>query len=289
MIDKKIVIAALARDCNEALINNIPRIEKLRELFTESHVVIVENDSKDGTKDTLQKWQEKATNIHLLINDYGTETIPQASNDNPHPATSLHRIEKMTNYRNMYLEHIRSLKIDFDYLIIIDVDIKYFCSNDVINTIKNAPKDWAVLFAFGQENAYIGKIRLKTLMYDMFAYVHRQIPHPFTEKYMFVQKRKIVKRIKKETYSPCISAFGGLAIYKWNYIKSQLYQIQLNNDSMISVLCEHIPFNHRVIEQGGNNYIAKQMIVDYGKCSYKIAFRMIFPEIIFRMFKFIFR
>ena len=61
MIDKKIVIAALARDCNEALINNIPRIEKLRELFTESHVVIVENDSKDGTKDTLQKWQEKAT------------------------------------------------------------------------------------------------------------------------------------------------------------------------------------------------------------------------------------
>ena len=49
-INKNIVIAALARDCDKSLSKIINLIEELRENFVWSKVVVVENDSKDNTK-----------------------------------------------------------------------------------------------------------------------------------------------------------------------------------------------------------------------------------------------
>ena len=49
--DKVIAIAALARNCAVQLPGNIERIEKLRNFFSRSYVIIVENDSTDGTKE----------------------------------------------------------------------------------------------------------------------------------------------------------------------------------------------------------------------------------------------
>jgi hypothetical protein len=54
MNNQNIVIAALARDCEDSLRINIPVIEELRTKFLWSQVVVVENDSIDGTKELLE-------------------------------------------------------------------------------------------------------------------------------------------------------------------------------------------------------------------------------------------
>ena len=53
IIKKKLVVGILARDCNSALLQNIPKIEQLCSAFISYDIFILENDSKDGTKNTL--------------------------------------------------------------------------------------------------------------------------------------------------------------------------------------------------------------------------------------------
>jgi len=93
-LNKNVVIAALARDCEESLLRNIPLIEKLRKEFDWSHVVVIENDSIDKTKEILNKWSVECEGVKIISNDYGTITIPEKSIENPSPTTSFHRIEK---------------------------------------------------------------------------------------------------------------------------------------------------------------------------------------------------
>ena len=80
MINKNIIIAALARDCEESLRTNIPLIEELRSHFSWSQVVVVENDSKDGTKGLLNDWKINFNDVTIISKDFGTKTIPDKSN-----------------------------------------------------------------------------------------------------------------------------------------------------------------------------------------------------------------
>ncbi|NRB39311.1 MAG: hypothetical protein HRU20_12720 [Pseudomonadales bacterium] len=49
-----VAICALVRDCEEPLERNIPLVNTLRDKFSESNVVMIENDSIDNTKAILQ-------------------------------------------------------------------------------------------------------------------------------------------------------------------------------------------------------------------------------------------
>ncbi|WP_431243069.1 hypothetical protein ACQ9BO_26115 [Flavobacterium sp. P21] len=69
-INKNIVIVALARDCGDKLQTLIPFIEELRNQFVWSQIVVVENDSKDNTKEVLQKWKETSLNIECYISRF---------------------------------------------------------------------------------------------------------------------------------------------------------------------------------------------------------------------------
>ncbi len=278
MIEKSILIAILARDCNESLQNNIPKVESLRSQFQNSKVVVVENDSKDGTKETLQKWADISEGVHLIMNDFGTLTIPQVSSDNPHPSTSLHRIAKMARYRNMYMDYARSLSEKIDFLIIIDIDIEDFSVNGIVEAIIKAPENWGGLFANGSL-CFLGHF---PQYFDSFAYVPYNcgddVARNFDEQ--FLDSKEITKRLRKKQFVECISAFGGLAIYKWDVIKSSNYEVKLNNRSKIfEALCEHIPLNLNITKKNYKNYICKDIKVDYGKRSWKeIIFSTIMPS-----------
>src|SRR6476660_10319951 len=121
MINKNIVIAALARDCEDSLRNNIPLIEELRNHFSWSAVVVVENDSVDGTKSLLAEWKANFKDVTIISNDFGTKTIPNKKDVEVDPWTSFGRIEKMARYRNLYLEHISQIVHPIDLVVIIDI------------------------------------------------------------------------------------------------------------------------------------------------------------------------
>lgn len=265
MLEKSVLIAALARDCNKSVLRNIPKIEKLRKEFKESHVVIIENDSKDGTKETLKRWEEESIGVEAIMNDYGTVTIPEQSKDIKNPGTSMHRISKMAKYRNMYMDYARNADFNIDYLIVIDIDIEDFSVEGTVRSINNAPDDWGALFANGNK---IFNERLKSF-YDYFAYVpdgNKSLSIKYND--MFFQARKVRNLLRKNRFVKCISAFGGMAVYKWDYIKNLKYTTEDNTvcDSC-ETLCEHIPLNNSILKQGASNYIAADMEVSYGHCS----------------------
>lgn len=135
MITKNILIAALARNCEDSLKVNIPLIEKFRAQFSWSEVVVVENDSIDGTKDLLNDWKINCTNVTIISNNYGTKTIPDKSDLIVNPMTSVQRIDKMVSYRTIYLDYIKQVKHPIDLVIVIDIDVLQISFTGLINAI----------------------------------------------------------------------------------------------------------------------------------------------------------
>ena len=285
MVNKSILIAALARDCGDSITRNIPKIELLRRKFRESHVVIIENDSKDGTKEILKNWKNQSEGVEVIMNDFGTVTIPEKSEKVIHPGSSNYRISKMARYRNMYMEYARKADFDIDILLVMDIDIDDFSVEGVIRSINNAPDDWGALFANG--NKVFNK-RLKSF-YDYFAYVpygNKQLSMKYDD--MFFQARKIRNLLKKNSYVKCISAFGGMAMYKWEYIKDSNYTAENNTIcNSCEMLCEHISFNNNILKQGASNYITADMEVSYGHCSFYYVTITNLPPFLYKVLYFI--
>ncbi|MDE5944141.1 MAG: glycosyltransferase [Rikenella sp.] len=281
MIEKSIVIAALARDCNESLIRNIPRIESLRSRFVRSQVVVIENDSKDDTKETLKQWAIRSPGVEAVINDFGTVTIPQVSTENKNPATSLHRIEKMACYRNMYMDYVRSLDWEPDYLIVVDVDVQDFSVEGIVTSIEKAPSDWGGLFANGNRY-YCSKF---PYFFDLYAYVPEGCENKPDQKQdeLFFESKRITRRIRNQEYVSCLSAFGGVGVYKWGVIKDHNYRAQPNHRSrLFEAMCEHVPFNLTVVAQGYGCYVCRTMVVNYGSRSFKHLIISLLPNFVFR-------
>lgn len=257
---KSIVIAALARDCASALENNIPRIEKLRTCFADSYVVIVENDSKDGTKEILENWKRQSKNIFVISQDFHTITIP-AKRGNIKSGTSCFRIEKMAKYRNIYMEFIDSLDVPIDYVLMIDVDIENFSVNGIVESIENAPDDWGGLFAYGTSKSKIFVPRY----YDGYAFLeYGNNCFKLEPKHVTFARRYVTAQMCFKSYLRCNSAFSGVGVYKYKLIRGKRYYCQPNLcKNSIESLCEHVPFNLSLINSLHNNYVSRRMRVHY--------------------------
>lgn len=264
MLDKKIAICLLARDSENALKRNIPRIENLRKLFRESYVIVIENDSQDNTKEILKNWQTNSSNIFLQMEDTGTKTIPSTNVSGYFPGMTAYRIEKMIRYRNKYLEFVNKHNEKLDYVMIFDSDIYDFDENSIYNTINNAPDDWCGLFANGRyywQPAFLG---LLGKYYDAYCFIPKNAEHKdLTYKEIFLENDKLCKRLRKELYVPCDSAFAGIGIYKYDAIKNKKYENIKNTRSLVvEVLSEHVSLNLSTVDKG-TLYVVKNLIVRY--------------------------
>lgn len=257
---KSIVIAALARDCARALENNIPRIESLRRYFSDSYVVVVENDSKDGTKEVLENWKCQSENVFVISQDFHTVTIPE-KRGNIKSGTSCFRIEKMSKYRNIYMEFIDSLNIPIDYVLMIDVDIESFSVSGVIDSLKNAPDDWGALFAYGTSKSKI----LVPRYYDGYAFLeYGNKCFELESKHVAFARRYVTLQMCFKSYLRCNSAFSGIGVYKYELIRGKRYYCQPNLcKNSIESLCEHVPFNLSLISSSHTNYVSRKMKVHY--------------------------
>jgi hypothetical protein len=275
MENAKVVICALARNCASAVKKNRKRIEKLRKSFLSCDVLVIENDSKDDTKKVLLNWAEKSAGVYVITNDFGTQTIPSQTANLVIPEFSYHRVEKMAQYRNMYLDWIEKQKKDYHYVIVLDIDIQWFNYRNIVNIIKNAPDEWGAICANGR-NFY----GLRYRYYDTYAFSESKMGKMDTHTlrgYGYRQEAlRIRKLIQQKTYTSVYSAFGGLAIYKYPTIKGLRYQAILNPDENVEALCEHVSLNDAIINKGYKVYIARDLdlISDYSfnfKYEIKIA------------------
>ena len=262
MAEKSVAICSIVRNAQSSLKKNIPLIEKLRSKFKESIVVIFENDSKDDTKDILRNWNKNSPGVSVRLQDFNQITIPNEDINGVNRFFSKERISKMANYRNYYLEILESLNFNIDYLIIIDLDIARFTLDGVAHSFGLA-NQWDIITA----NGYSYSPKLKRRYHDTYALTEigkdteiqtESIINNNQAKWSFL-KRGI-------PLIPVYSAFGGLAIYRYNLIKNKRYAVQENNDQRVEVKCEHFTF-HQSIHQDRNIrcFINPEMEVFYEK------------------------
>jgi hypothetical protein len=282
-INKNIVIACLARDCDKSLLEMIKLIEDLRERFVWSEVVVVENDSKDNTKKILFDWEQGKEGVKIISHDYGTLTIPEKSADVVKPLESFHRIGKMVMYRNIYLKYIKGINHDIDNVIVVDLDIESFSVDGVVESIIRCDGKCGAIFANGVTVKRLFGTVYSKIFYDVFAVYEYPMKSYFSysEETLETSFNSLISNLKKDKLYKIISAFGGIGVYNYNSISELEYNIVSNGLNEDETLCEHIPFNLEIINLGYENFISRELEVIYGEHSFGSVLKYYLPKKIF--------
>jgi hypothetical protein len=104
----------LARDVGPILGLNAQRIEHMASWFDKSAVLIIENDSTDGTKEALAEWSKKNATVHFRSFDNGRPHLVGFEPD---------RVTALAEYREMAKEIAKAEYSEFDLVCVLDTDI----------------------------------------------------------------------------------------------------------------------------------------------------------------------
>ena len=260
MKKSSIAICSIVRDCNKQLAVNIPIVEKLRHKFKESHIFIFENDSKDGTKKTLKNWEKKSKGVYISINDFNTKTIDNQSKTGVNRYFSYSRINKMALYRNEYLKMIENTGINYDYVMVIDLDVEKIYPDGIANSFGQY-KYWDAITANGF--SYSPSLRLR--YHDTYALVEMGNENiPQTEGSISFSQHKWGFLRRGSPLCAVYSAHGGLSIYKYEAIKKKRYRVILNKDPRVEVRCEHFGICHDIRQSGFKKiFVNPSMVIKY--------------------------
>jgi hypothetical protein len=256
-----ITICGIVRDCDSNLKKNIVTINKLCDIAKDYHIVIFENDSMDNTKQILREWQEYQKNVHISYNDFHTTTIPvQSKTINRY--FSRYRIEKMATYRNYYLDYISTNQIVSDYILVIDLDVEKIPLDGILHSF-GENRDWDCIAANGY--IYSPSALFRKRYNDTYALVECGMENREQTELMIKQNQYRWAFLKsKMPFIRVFSAFGGLAIYKYEAIKDCRYSVIPNCDKRVEVRCEHFSLCKQMADKGFDKiYINPYMTVRY--------------------------
>ena len=246
----KLAVCALARDCAKRLENNIQALEKLEKFFDVDYF-IVENNSRDNTRTILKNWASKNHRVHLHLFDLTENELKE------------NRILRLANCRNIYLEMVKNSYKPYNLLMMVDIDVSRIDIESVLESIKTVPDDYVGLFSNGRWFYNFAGIRIPTNYNDLYA-LEFSVENNLSNVELLC---KLNKEFKKNRFVKCTSAFGGIGIYKYEFIKNLSYEFVI--DPLRDVpYCEHKLFNNALLSIG-NLYIDKKMAVLYEPISLK--------------------
>lgn len=273
MAKSSVAICTTVRDCGTNLKRNIPVIENLRLMFKHSIVIAIENDSVDDTKSVLLNWQKSSEQVRVISSDYGVKTILQM-NDGSDPSYSNHRISKMAYYRNKYMEELKK-ETSVDYVIIADLDLEFISIEGIANSF-GQPNEWHAITANGIKRYPLSQIYKGYRYFDTFAFSEFGDNRPRSIR-IIQESQTLMKALKPGMpMFPVRSAFGGLAIYRYNCLMSVgEYYAEKNIDPLVHSLCEHTTLHDQMRKNGFDKiYINPSQIVIYETYLSDLVFRI---------------
>lgn len=250
MIGGKALVVGAARNCAGGLVASLTRLENLKDSFEDVYYYFITNDSQDSTAEILDHWARDRPNVRISCLDGLVNNV-------------LSRTARLATLRTICLDELKSyekLQNPMDYFIVADLDgVNARLVEEPVfsSVVKSAPNHWVGLFA-NQRQEY----------YDIWALRHdswcpndcwKEVSES-TKNIWFRRKFKTQSAIKRyikgrQRHIPhdsaaisVKSAFGGFGIYKACALPSARY-VGLNEDG--SDVCEHVSFNHDLLEQGG--------------------------------------
>ena len=238
---RRAVICGLARDLAQILPTTIKRIESLGNQFADYRVVVYENDSMDATSSILRRWARENQRGYVL-----SESLHDPVNP---PVRCLQRACRMAYYRNQHRQFALDRFPDYDYVVVVDMDIEGGWHLDgIANTFGHDGWD------FVGSNGVIRKSNVFTQLtrqYDAWAYRR-------AGSYGKIETRTVNRMSwqRGEPMYPVYSCFGGLGVYRMKAMASCKYG---GSD------CEHVCLHRSMRENGfGRQFLNPSQIVDYG-------------------------
>lgn len=255
---RRIVFCGLMRQAAHLVSAVRTRVETLGALFADYHVVIVENNSTDGTRAQLLAWAA-ADHDHITVlcdSEFMTnqpecqlDGILARSDDPTHKSNEVTRIRKMSMLRNLYVRYIRRHFAQWDYAMVLDLDLQGTLFVDsvlhAVHTLSDND-DVDVVAANGQLwNPLLGRYGY----YDSFAFVgHDQGRTYWTdggEKQLhdwYVHDRITARLQHQHDPLPVRSAFGGCALYRMHSFLRGAYGHARDKQ----LCCEHSFFHQKM-------------------------------------------
>jgi hypothetical protein len=267
--ESTIIICGIVRNAENGLKRNIPVIDALCDQAKEYKIVVYENDSKDNTKQILRKWavDRGENNVHILLNDnvISGKTIPSHKSTLCNPFFSRQRIEKMVFLRNQYLTYISEKDWKADYMIVVDLDVGQLFLNGILSSFA-LDFEWDAVTAYG----YSFSPLLKRRFHDTYPLVELGEDNPQTEEKIKTNLYKYGKLKYMDKPIRVYSAFGGLAIYRYDAFKGINYCLMPNNDSKVEMCCEHYSIFYQMHQKGYTNvFVNPKMYLRYENITFR--------------------
>jgi hypothetical protein len=253
---KRVIIATMLRDVEKKVPEIIKKAERVGKLFGDYVILIVENDSLDGTRERLIEWSRKNSKVSILGCGYNTLEKCHLS----FPKTQGHnidrgRIQKMVTLRNIYLNEIKRYYSDFDFVVMWDLDaVGSVYLDGIEHTLGylSENSDVDVVCANG-----IYRWGLFTLFYDTYALLHKGEEFNIEDK-IYHDIRKGAWEMKYQRGDAPVevdSCFSGFAIYRTSSLVPDSVFYDMTPPPNIE--CEHVRLNKKI---GGKKVMNPSML-----------------------------
>lgn len=238
-----VVVVGLARQIAEIVPLTKSRLEEFAEKFYGFSVVVVENDSTDGTADLFDDWNP------------GFDVFVESSTlERPHlaAARSAERTMALAEYRNRCVQIVTENHLDADYVIVMDYDSwGGYLLEGLLTSLHHLEQREG---CFGMASVSLAQIEHvkdndgKPMWINYDAWAHRPM-------WSWRQRSEMWYHMLVPPFGaapiPVNSAFGGMAVYKTDDYISGIYGGRLFGIGD----CEHVVF-HRSITMKSQRWMA---------------------------------
>lgn len=248
--ESRVIICGLIRDRQSHIKRLQEQLLLITKYFADYAIVIVENDSKDGTREELIQWAKNDSHIHIIGCDNQTNSIHScnlslaATQIQFLPDTK--RIEKMVRLRNIYLNYIdnHSILNQYDYVIVEDLDLtSYTYLNGLFSTGFYLNHDQTI-DAICSNGIFYNQIFGNLISYETYfdPYAHKdQQNQNWSMTYNDLWSSFFRKYSCEKNLIHVQSCFSGRTIYRYRSIKGKRYQTYLDHNNQS--ICEHVGFH----------------------------------------------
>lgn len=229
----KVIVCGLARNSAKTIVETIDKCCCLGASFKEFKVLIFENNSTDNTVDRILNYRK---NVQVISHTYDN-FVPFG------PVATSKRANYMAKCRNVYLDKVKSSYDEWDYMVVVDTDLKEWDIDDIFHSLSFTEYD--VVSSNGLDT-----FKGKSIYYDTWSLIengcllNKNICNPFDPNLMPI---------------PVDSAFGGLAIYKIRPILDVSYGLWHDEFGIFG--SEHTGLHMALKANGAKQVINPYMIV----------------------------
>lgn len=241
----KVLIIGMVRDVAKSIPAIKEKVERLGKHFQDYRVIIVENDSIDGTRGLLFQW--KKTNPRVTVLGCGVDQeieckIPKTPKTVGHSATRP-RIEKMAMLRNVYLDYIRQTisPEEYPYSLVWDLDsLSVLYEDGVLHTLGTMVKDPTIGVSCANGIYNWGFF---TYYYDTYAHLEKGEIYDPDDKMAHNLRHGAIESDYRRGEDPVEvdSCFSGFTIYRTRVLTNSKYDLPEGK-----LVCEHVALHQRM-------------------------------------------